>query len=257
MDETAQHYAYRCLPLTIANMHGWELLCPCTFEALWTGGHSMDAVKIVRLSGAGEIPDSHFGEGVLTFQAGYLFRTEQPYNLYVSGPANVRKDGIAPLTGIVEASWVPFAFTMNWVFTRVGVPIRFEEGEPFCQFFPIHQSLVEEVEPECFHIDADPELKRQYAEWNRSRNEFVRDRKIPGTPAASAGWQRFYHRGVFPDGEPGSTEHRTRLHVRPFADPPAIPAADPADPPALGGACPFHSPVAAPVEEPVAEAGAE
>ena len=26
MDRTAQHYAYRCLPLDMANGHGWELL---------------------------------------------------------------------------------------------------------------------------------------------------------------------------------------------------------------------------------------
>src|SRR5690606_30494589 len=27
MDATDQRYAYRCLPLDIANAHGWELLC--------------------------------------------------------------------------------------------------------------------------------------------------------------------------------------------------------------------------------------
>ncbi|MEA9787719.1 DUF6065 family protein [Xanthomonas campestris pv. raphani] len=27
MDATDQRYAYRCLPLAIANAHGWELLC--------------------------------------------------------------------------------------------------------------------------------------------------------------------------------------------------------------------------------------
>ena len=27
MDATHERYAYRCLPLTIANAHGWEILC--------------------------------------------------------------------------------------------------------------------------------------------------------------------------------------------------------------------------------------
>ncbi len=27
MDDSPQSYAYRCLPLTIANTHGWEILC--------------------------------------------------------------------------------------------------------------------------------------------------------------------------------------------------------------------------------------
>ena len=32
MDKTPQSYAYRCLPLNIANAHGWEILSPSTFE---------------------------------------------------------------------------------------------------------------------------------------------------------------------------------------------------------------------------------
>ena len=41
MDATPESFAYRCLPLNIANAHGWEILCPCGFEAVWNGdvGH--------------------------------------------------------------------------------------------------------------------------------------------------------------------------------------------------------------------------
>src|SRR6185312_10491140 len=91
MDDTTRRFAYRCLPLTIANQHGWELLCPCSFEALWTGGRSTRAIQIVRLAGDGPLPESHFGEGVLTFHPGYLFRTEDRTNLFVTGPLNTRR----------------------------------------------------------------------------------------------------------------------------------------------------------------------
>ena len=37
MDDSPQSYAYRCLPLTIANTHGWEILCGRTFYAEWNG----------------------------------------------------------------------------------------------------------------------------------------------------------------------------------------------------------------------------
>ena len=33
MDETSEAFAYRCLPLNIANAHGWELLSPSSFSA--------------------------------------------------------------------------------------------------------------------------------------------------------------------------------------------------------------------------------
>ena len=38
MDETSDAFAYRCLPLNIANAHGWEFLSPCAFSARWDGG---------------------------------------------------------------------------------------------------------------------------------------------------------------------------------------------------------------------------
>jgi hypothetical protein len=31
MDDSPQSYSYRCLPLTIANSHGWEILCGRSF----------------------------------------------------------------------------------------------------------------------------------------------------------------------------------------------------------------------------------
>ena len=41
MDATPEAFAYRCLPLNIANAHGWEILSPCGFEAVWDGGSTV------------------------------------------------------------------------------------------------------------------------------------------------------------------------------------------------------------------------
>lgn len=201
----------------MANAHGWEMLCPSAFEALWTGGDGPEAIHVVRLNtGSGELPGNHFGAGVLTFVPGHLFRTESPYNLYVTGPPNIRKDGIAPLSAIVEATWAPYTFTMNWLFTRVGVPVRFEEGEPYCHFFPIHRTCVEEVEPAWGELADDPELQTRLHQWTESRLAFNSALHIPGTRAAQDEWQRFYTRGTFPTGETASKDHQTRLNVKPF-----------------------------------------
>src|SRR5688500_18057032 len=76
MDDSPHRFAYRCLPLTMANQCGWELLCPCTFEAVWNGLGATDAITVIRLDDNGGAPaESHFGQGVLTFHSGYLFRT--------------------------------------------------------------------------------------------------------------------------------------------------------------------------------------
>ena len=219
MDETLNKFAYRCLPLTMGSQYGWELLCPSTFEARWHGGDATRAITIVRIgSGNGPLPETHFGGGILTFHPCHLFRTEAPYQLFVIGPANVRKDGIAAMTAVVETDWLPFTFSMNWMFTRPGVTVRFEEGEPFCQFFPINGDLLEQVEPEVRSLESNPELMTHYLEWNDSRNSFNAELKVPGSEADKKKWQQFYHHGTLHTGEPAATHHRTRLTLRPFSE---------------------------------------
>lgn len=228
MDRSTQRFAYRCLPLTIANTHGWEMLSPCSFEAVWNGGASPDAVSVVRLgAGAGLLPSGHFGEGVLTLCTHLVLRTEQPYSLYVTGPVNQPKDGLYPLTGIVETAWLPFSFTMNWIFTRVGVAIRFEEGEPFCHFFPVARNVIETVEPEIQDIDADPATALAYREWSTSRATFNKELATEGTRARAEKWQRSYNRGTDVSGNPIAVDHKTRLSVREFVSTAAGAGGDP------------------------------
>src|SRR5262249_40451981 len=75
MQATGERLAYRCLPLNIANTHGWEILCDSGFTAIWNGGAGLDAVALQADDGAPLPASSHFGHGVLTFHIPCLFRT--------------------------------------------------------------------------------------------------------------------------------------------------------------------------------------
>jgi hypothetical protein len=216
MDATPQSFAYRCLPLTIANTHGWEILTPCTFAAVWSGGKELEAIRIKTAGPAHLAPISHFGSGVLTFHVTALFRTEPGINLWVTGPVNRPKDGIAPLSGVIETDWAPYTFTMNWLFTRPGQSVRFQEGEPFCFFFPLMRDMVESVEPEIRDLASDPDVASEHRAWSEGRAGFNRDLETPGSAASAAKWEKAYYRGLRPDGTDGSDDHRIKLRLRPF-----------------------------------------
>ena len=91
MDATPDKFAYRCLPLVMANQAGWVLRCPLNFSARWNGGSQGSDTKVTFPDGegpnAGQIR-SHFGSGILTFSMPWLFRTSQGYGLWVRGPSN-------------------------------------------------------------------------------------------------------------------------------------------------------------------------
>lgn len=218
MDDTPERFAYRCLPLNIANAHGWELHCSSGFSAFWKGGRELGAIDIVPDEPDRPAAVSHFGSGVLTFHVPCIFRTEPGYDLMVQGPVNRPRHGIAPLSGVVETEWSPFSFTMNWCFTKPGSMIRFEKGEPFCHVFPVKRGELESVQPELRLLSEDPELRQQHEYWKENRNRFNAELKQPGSDAQAEKWQRQYYRGLAPDGEPGAPEdHRTRLRLRPFS----------------------------------------
>jgi uncharacterized protein DUF6065 len=220
MDQTKAGFAYRCLPLNIANAHGWLILNTAPFVAEWDGGIELDAVRVQAASST-PLADvgSHFGSGVLTFGVGALFRTEPGWDLLVTGPFNQPKDAIQPLTGIVETDWSPFSFTMNWKFTRKFTPVAFERDEPFCMIFPVQRGAIEQVEPEIRSFDTDPEVRDAYLAWAESRRQFNEGLKVRGSKAEQEKWQKDYFRGTDRYAATPS-DHRTRLRLKPFPDGP-------------------------------------
>ena len=219
MDATPGRYAYRCLPLNIANAHGWEILCPNGFAVGWTGGPGLDAV-VIQPDGGGPAPAiSHFGQGIFTFHVNALMRTSPGYDIWCGGPINRPKDGVYPLTGVIETDWAPFTFTMNWIFTRPGIMTRFEKGEPFCHIFPIERGSLERINPRRIPLEANLELKAQYEAWSASRNGFNADLKKDGSKAQADGWQKDYYQGKGVEGQKqGPDDHRTRVRLKPFRE---------------------------------------
>ncbi len=222
MDETPESFAYRCLPLAIANAHGWEITNAVGFAARWNGGQNPSDVEI-RLDDpetpAIDAPVSLFGDGTLTFHVAGLFRTEPGWNLWIGGPPNAAKDGIAALSGVIETDWSPYSFTMNWRFTRPGHWVRFVVDEAIAFFFPIERRAVEDVMPSFRSIDDAPELRAEFEQWRDSRDAFQhRVAEAPPSDPADK-WQKLYYRGVCPAGEVGAADHQTKLRVRNFARP--------------------------------------
>lgn len=215
MDASDQRFAYRCLPLNIANAHGWEILCPTSFSALWDGRKAADAIRIKCKSGNAPAI-SHFGGGILTFHVPCVFRTDPGVDMFATGPINRPKDAIAPLTGIVETDWSPYTFTMNWQFTRAAQRVYFEEGEPFCHVFPVARRELESLDPRMARLSENPELEAEHAAWAAGRFQFNAALSNPVSEAARKKWQKTYFRGKYPSGDDAPDDHRSKLRLAPF-----------------------------------------
>jgi hypothetical protein len=217
MDAFPVRHPYRCLPLVMANSTGWEILSPCAFTASWTGGPSTADIRIDAdddFPTLDRVATSHFARGVLTFHTSYLFRTEPGWDLWVGGPPNQVKDGIQPLTGIVESDWLPFPFTMNWHFTRPGM-ISFRKDEPFCFIMPVPHASVDQFEPVVKSIDDEPALKAEYLAWHESRSTFLQGLDEKNPDVMRQGWQRHYFKGQSVLSDQPAAAHINRRRLKP------------------------------------------
>lgn len=217
MDAFASRHAYRCLPLNMANTSGWEILCPVNFTAEWNGGILQSDIKLqcdFPSPDFHRLASSHFSHGVLTFHPGYLFRTPPGWSMMCMGAPNHVKDGIQPLSGLIETDWLPFPFTMNWLFTRPG-KVRFEKGEPFCFITLIQDKVVSDVQPVIRQMDSNPDLRNQYDTWEKHRVEFNRRIFRQEPEATKAAWQRYYFKGEYPEEvAPARDDHVNKRRLK-------------------------------------------
>lgn len=176
MSESRGKYAYKCLPLNIANQYGWAVLSPCDFSVSWYGGADENNVEVFS-----DDPDfyhkeiiSHFGEGTFTIQLDFIVQTPENYSTYIRGIPNKIDALMKPLDAIVETDWLPYTFTYNFRFADYGV-VDFKKDEPLFCFFPIERNSVENFKLNELPISGNPELKEDYEKLLKMRHDSARN----------------------------------------------------------------------------------
>jgi hypothetical protein len=216
MDASPSMFAYRCLPLTIANQIGWWILNPVGFTATWNGGPEASAVTI-KFDTAEEVwkpwINNQFGLGIITWNTPFLFRTRPAGSrLLVGGPGNFFKSNLHPLTAVIESDWLTSSFTMNWKIMSSNLPVRFERGEPLMQITPLATNFCADMEKAAVtyrRLNEDPAMHKAYVDWMQSRNKF-HDQKKAGEVAGTA-WQKHYFHGKDMTGQEAAPAHVTRI----------------------------------------------
>lgn len=169
MDETYKKHAYQCLPLTTANVHGWELLLPQDVVVQWEGGNTVP--KVIE----GEFDSNNRSIaipsiiGMMSFTTGWAFKTEDNYSTWITGSPNYFIDGAVPLTASIPSYWWPDEFNMNWKITKINEPVLFPAGMPI-MFFTIYQNnLLESVQFEVENLWDKPELMNARASYGEAK----------------------------------------------------------------------------------------
>lgn len=219
MDATNGKFAYRCLPLTIANQAGWVVRAPFTFQIFWNDHPDQPAGRTLFMRA--ENPEEaapwapwigeRFPGGILSIKLPYRFETDPGYGLVTRGPTNYFVHGATPLESFVDTSAGGAELWMDWKLLEPGRAIAFRKGEPLAMISPYPLDLLEAVTPRVLSLSDNKALQEAHDLWSERRGAFIaRDDRSPEE------WQKDYFQGRNMAGE-RQHAHKTRLRLKPFA----------------------------------------
>jgi hypothetical protein len=182
MDETYKKHAYKCLPLTEANVNGWELVLQQDVVIQWDGGLTVPRVlsgEKMTFETNGQTYERDIVMpsivGIMSFTTGWSFSTPPGIATWVSGSPNYFVDGAVPLTAHIPSDWWPDEFNMNWKITKIGEPVVFSAGSPFMFFQFYDTSLMPSIEFEVENYWDKPELSSARQSYGDAKMKKVRD----------------------------------------------------------------------------------
>jgi hypothetical protein len=157
MDETYNKHAYRCLPLSAANVNGWEMILQQEVVVVWEGGVTVPRIIDGEILNGRPIANCN-KIGMIDFHLGWAINTEIGFSTWIGGSPNYFVDGASPLSALIPSFWWPDEVQMSWRLTTPGKEVVFEAGTPFTFFFVFPTSLLENTTFEIKNLWDDQEL---------------------------------------------------------------------------------------------------
>jgi hypothetical protein len=135
MDDTSENHAYRCFPVTQANVVGYSLSCIEDIEFEWDGinDQTPDHIKIF----SPERAYSGRGQSSISMDTGLIFRTDQDVSILAINPVNYFSDEFETMSYVVSTSFYDNPFPLALKARLANKKITIKAGTPVATIIPI------------------------------------------------------------------------------------------------------------------------
>lgn len=135
MDETSERHAYRCFPVTQANVIGWSLACTEDIVFTWDGTNDQtpDHVKITSPSGA----YAGRGQSSISLNTGLVFRTNGEISIWTINPVNYFSDDFETMSNLISTSFYDSPLPLAIKAKKANVETRIAAGTPIATIIPV------------------------------------------------------------------------------------------------------------------------
>ena len=206
MDATSDNHAYRCFPVTQANVVGWSLSCLEDISFIWDGvnDQTQDHVKIIS---APEGSYTGRGQSSLSLNTGLVFRTEEDTSIMTINPVNYFSEDFETMSNLISSSFYDNPLPLAIKARKANQEIKIKAGTPIATIVPISLTKLNNTVIEINQY-VDQDRKRQTSSENYGKASQVLN--------SSGQWTDWYRDAVNEKGEvKGQHETKTlKLYVK-------------------------------------------
>lgn len=160
MDATSEGHAYRCFPVTQANVIGWSLSCKDDISFKWNGINDQTADTVEILSPVGAY--SGRGQSSISLHTGLHLRTDENVSILTINPVNYFSNEFETMSSLMTTSFYdnPLPLALKAKLSNKNIIIK--AGTPVATIIPISLTNLNGTVIE-INAYEDPERKRQDA----------------------------------------------------------------------------------------------
>jgi hypothetical protein len=136
MDETPQGHAYRCHPITSANVIGWSISSPVDIKFIWNGINDTSNTTVTIIEGENYVYTGR-GQSSVSFNTGFILRTNQDVSVLTITPQNYFNPDIEVMSSLISTSFLNTDFPLAIKCMTANKEITIKAGTPIATIIPI------------------------------------------------------------------------------------------------------------------------
>lgn len=157
MDQTSENHAYRCFPVTQANVVGYSLSCKEDIEFIWDGIDDQTGDRVVISSPKASY--SGRGQASISFHTGLVFRTDEDVSILTINPVNYFSDEFETMSSIISTSFYNNPLPLAIKAKKANEKIIIKAGTPVATIIPISLTQLNNTVINIIE-DKDEDIKR-------------------------------------------------------------------------------------------------
>jgi len=205
MDATSENHAYRCFPVTQANVIGWNLSCTEDIIFTWDGINDQTDQHVHIKSPNGSYAGR--GQSSISLNTSLVFRTDPDVSILTINPVNYFNEDFETMSNLISTSFYDNPLPLAIKAKKANVETVIKAGTPIATIIPISLTNLNNTTIEIF----------QYKDEDMSRhNANMEYGKAAQIVNSSGQWTDWYRDAVNEKNESlGYHEVKTlRLHVK-------------------------------------------